>query len=57
MRWLIIGFLVSLGLLLFAAGGMAWHILFQRAHPNRKPPASSNTPSGPVEGTDIEIES
>ncbi len=31
MRWLLIGLLISLGALLFAAAGVARHILVQRA--------------------------
>jgi hypothetical protein len=31
MRWLMIGFLVSLGALLFAAAGVAYHIVRHRA--------------------------
>jgi hypothetical protein len=31
MRWLMIGLLVSLGALLFAAAGMAWRICLERA--------------------------
>jgi hypothetical protein len=30
MRWLLIGLLISVGVLLFVAGGVAWHILRQR---------------------------
>ena len=36
MRWLMIGLLVSLGALLLAAGGVARHILKQRANLRRE---------------------
>jgi hypothetical protein len=37
MRWLIIGFLVSLGALLLAAAGVARHIRLHRTNLNRAP--------------------
>jgi hypothetical protein len=39
MRWLMIGFLVSLGALLLAAAGMARHILLHRTKLRHAPPA------------------
>jgi hypothetical protein len=61
MRWLMIGLLVSLAVLLFAAGGLAFHILLQRAKLHRKPLATNEAAPGraeeAVEETDIEIES
>ena len=57
MRWLMIGFLVSLGLLLLAALGGACHILLQRAKLARKPPHSAGKGHGAGDGTDIEVES
>lgn len=58
MRWLMIGLLVSLALLLFAAGGVALHILLQRAKLHRKPPARINAAPGVAEeaAEDIDIE-
>jgi uncharacterized protein YneF (UPF0154 family) len=60
MRWLMIGLLVSLAVLLFAAGGLAFHILLQRAKLRRKPPKSSDaaleTVEEAAEETDIELE-
>jgi uncharacterized membrane protein len=55
MRWLMIGFLVSLGLLLLAAVGGACHIWLQRAKLARKPPRSADL--GAADGADIEVES
>lgn len=56
MRWLMIGLLVSLAVLLFAAGGLALHILLQRAKLSRKPLATNETAPGAAEETDIELE-
>jgi hypothetical protein len=39
LRWLFIAFLVSLGALLFAAGGVARHIYLQRKKLRQQPPA------------------
>jgi hypothetical protein len=53
MRWLMIGFLVSLGALLLAAAGVAHHIWLQ----HRKP--RGGTPPGDhvvVDETDLESE-
>jgi hypothetical protein len=62
MRWLMIGLLVSLGALLFAAAGVARHILLQRARLHSNPDAGAgpapapapNAALGPVEETDLE---
>ena len=60
MRWLMIGLLVSLAVLLFATGGLAFHILLQRAKLRRKPPARIIAAPGvaeePAEDIDIELE-
>jgi anaerobic C4-dicarboxylate transporter len=56
MRWLMIGLLVSLAVLLFAAGGLAVHILLQRARLRRKPQARNEIAPGVAEETDIELE-
>ena len=55
MRWLMIGLLASLAVLLFAAGGLAFHILLQRARLRRKPPARISAAPGVAEDTDIEL--
>jgi hypothetical protein len=52
MRWLMIGFLVSLGALLIAAAGMARHIWMQRAKLRRVPSAALE----PGEESDLELE-
>jgi hypothetical protein len=44
MRWLMIGLLVSLGAMLFAAAGVARHIWLQRTRLNKKPVVSASTP-------------
>jgi uncharacterized protein YneF (UPF0154 family) len=56
MRWLMIGLLVSLAVLLFAAGGVAYHILLQRTKLRRKPPARTEIAPGAAEESDIELE-
>jgi len=56
MRWLIIAFLVSLGLLLLAAAGSARHILLQRSKLRRKPPTGDGAAIGPTEEKDLESE-
>jgi hypothetical protein len=56
MRWLIIALLVSLGLLLLAAAGMARHILLQRSKSRSQPPTGDKAALGPVEETDLESE-
>jgi uncharacterized protein YneF (UPF0154 family) len=56
MRWLMIGLLVSLAVLLFAAGGVAYHILLQRTKLRRKPPARNEAAPGAAEESDIELE-
>jgi hypothetical protein len=45
MRWLMIGFLVSIGALLFAATGAAYHIVRHRAK-LRSDPSMANEPAG-----------
>jgi uncharacterized protein YneF (UPF0154 family) len=52
MRWLVLCLLVSLAALLFAAAGMALHILMQRRQLRRKPPDSID----PAEETDLKPE-
>jgi hypothetical protein len=52
MRWLMIGFLVSLGALLFAAAGTARHIWQQRAKLRSVPSAALES----AEETDLELE-
>jgi len=47
MRWLMIGLLVSLGALLFAAAGVARHIWLRRPKRARKPVASVSQPNDP----------
>lgn len=53
MRWMVIGLLVSLGVLLFAAGGVARHIWVERrrtrreAPPERTPEAAPESESEP----------
>jgi hypothetical protein len=41
MRWLMIGLLVSLGALLFAAGGVAVHVLRHRKRPRGDSPTTT----------------
>jgi uncharacterized protein YneF (UPF0154 family) len=43
MRWLMIGLLVSLGALLFAAAGLARHIWLQRKQLQREPVSGPET--------------
>jgi hypothetical protein len=50
MRWLMIGLLVSVGALLFAAGGVAHHIWLQRRRHRREALA----PLDPAQETDTE---
>jgi hypothetical protein len=60
MRWLMMGFLVSLGVLLLAAAGVARHIQLQRAKLRRKPPAGAGPALDPArdaaEETDLDLE-
>ncbi|MGA2169538.1 MAG: hypothetical protein ABSG62_15110 [Terracidiphilus sp.] len=62
MRWLMIGLLVSLGALLFAAGALARHIWLQRASLRSNPDAGpvlhlvTNAAVDPVEEADQELE-
>jgi uncharacterized protein YneF (UPF0154 family) len=56
MRWLMIGLLVSLAVLLFAAGGVALHILLQHAKLRHKPQARNKIAPGAAEESDIELE-
>lgn len=51
MRWLVIGLLVSLGMLLFAAGALARHIWLQRKKLRRDARVSRDAGE-----TDLEIE-
>lgn len=50
MRWLMIVFLVSLGALLFAAAGVAYHIWLQRAKSRSEPSVAIE----PAEESDLE---
>lgn len=52
MRWLMIGLLVSLGALLFAAGGVARHIWLQRRKHRMERLAALNA----TQETDVEVE-
>jgi hypothetical protein len=52
MRWLMIGLLVSLGALLFAAAGVARHIWLQRRKDRREMLAALEA----AQGTDVEVE-
>jgi hypothetical protein len=52
MRWLMIGLLVSLGALLFAAGGVARHIWLQRRQQRREMLAALEV----AQETDAEVE-
>jgi len=60
MRWLMIGLLVSLGALLFAAAGVARHIWLQHTKLRSEPAASAGPASGlafdPAEEPDHELE-
>jgi hypothetical protein len=49
MRWLLIGLLVSLGALLYAAGAVARHILLHRKKLRNEPPTSID-----IHETDLE---
>ena len=53
MRWLMIGLLVSLGALLFAAAGLARHIWLQRRKHRREALAALEA----AQETDVEVES
>lgn len=53
MRWLIIGFLVSLGALLLAAAGVARHIRLQRSRQVHKQPHNDHVV---IDETDLESE-
>jgi hypothetical protein len=44
MRWLMIGLLVSLGALLFAAAGLARHVWLQRRRLRREAVAAAESP-------------
>lgn len=57
MRWLMIGLLVSLGALLFAAAGMARHIWLRRTKLDRKPVVSARQPlqAGPNSKPDSKL--
>jgi hypothetical protein len=57
MRWLLIGLLVSLGALLYAAAALARHIWLQRANFGFKPPAGAAPPPNPAREADTETES
>jgi hypothetical protein len=50
MRWLLIGLLVSLGVLLFAAAGVARHIWLQHVKLRQKPSA------GAAPAPDLDVE-
>ena len=52
MRWLMIGLLVSLGALLFAAAGVARHIWLQRRKHRREMLAALDA----AQETDVEVE-
>jgi hypothetical protein len=56
MRWLLIGLLVSLGALLFAAAGVARHIWVQRAKLRHPPAANFEQAQDRVDEVDHEIE-
>jgi hypothetical protein len=60
MRWLMMGLLVSLGVLLLAVAGVARHIWLQRAKLRRKPPAGAgkalDPARDPAEENDQELE-
>ena len=60
MRWLMMGLLVSLGVLLLAVAGVARHIWLQRAKLRRKPPAGAGPALDPArdaaEETDLDLE-
>jgi len=49
MRWLMIGFLVSLGALLVAAVGVAHHIRIQHEKLQREPPSRVDAPEADPE--------
>jgi hypothetical protein len=50
MRWLMIGLLVSLGAMLFAAAGVARHIWLRRAHLHHKQVVSTEPAHNPRQG-------
>jgi hypothetical protein len=52
MRWLMIGLLVSLGALLYAAAGVARHVVLQR----KKHRLEAQVAQGMVAETDLEVE-
>jgi hypothetical protein len=54
MIWLVIAFLVSLGALLIAAGGLAYHVWLQHRRLRRKLSAASVTAIDPAEETEVE---
>ena len=56
MRWLIIVLLVSVGALLIASGGMAYHIWRSRKKRTLKSSGSTESLSGKTEETDVETE-
>jgi len=51
MRWLMIGLLVSLGALLFAAAGAARHIWLHRTKLDRKPPIKTGISDNQAAGS------
>jgi len=60
MIWLVIAFLISLGALLFAAAGLAYHVWIQHRRLRQKQSAVAGTPLdpaiNPTEDTDVELE-
>ena len=56
MIWLVIAFLVSLGALLFAAAGLAYHIWLQRRKLRRKFSADAGAAHDPAEEIEVELE-
>jgi hypothetical protein len=56
MRWLLIVLLVSLAALLFAAAGVARHILVRRARIRSKPDVGASRDSEPAAETDVETD-
>jgi uncharacterized membrane protein len=56
MRWLIIGLLVSVVLLLIAAAGVAHHIWCQRSKSGHNPAAGTGQAIEHAEDTDFELE-
>ena len=56
MRWLMIGLLVSLGALLFAAAGLAHHIWLQHRKLLRKLSADAGAAYDPVDEIEVDPE-